>query len=88
MDGIERDAHPRGRMGVRISVRTAKSENLHVERSISPAERFMLLLVVLEDPLQVPYPLVLSLPIGPLRGAVLRSPPLLGVRHAAQECPG
>lgn len=69
-------------MGVRISVRTTvKSENLHVEGSISLAERFMFLLVVLENPLQVPYALILSLPIGPLRGTVLGSSPLLRVRN-------
>ena len=80
VSGIERDTHPHRGMGECISVRTAKSEDLYVEGGISLAERFMLLLVVFEDPLQVPYALILPFPIGSLRSSVLCSPSLLSVR--------
>lgn len=82
MGGTERDTHAHNRMSVRISARTTKPEDLHVEGGISLAECLVLLLVVFKDSLEVSYALIFPLPISSLRGTVLGSPSLLAVRRA------
>lgn len=53
-------------MALRVSVGTAKSVHLIVEGRVGLAEGLVLLPVVLQDSLEVLYPLVLPFPIGSL----------------------